>query len=293
MKRSFLLLLGLFILAVLSGCAYFQKKDEPPPLPPIEEVKPPLSLKGDHFNSFPWTALQSPKKDGNDPDTITVTVKDGDTLESISESMMGSAGMAPGLAAFNKLSSSASLSSGDKVVIPNPIIGVSSKITVKSKGSKEFGDPQNLGVSFSKGDEYKLRFESNVNGFLYVFRKSAKGVNILFPAALKKSKRNQHPEPLMRDSGKVIAHDPVSIPLGKNGFVYDPKNAGDMLYVFLSMRKVNELEELKSKSPIRVEDLEDVMRRVKEGEIRNEPPIHVLRITDPGEILGFTLNIDG
>ncbi len=293
MKRSFLLLLGLFILAVLSGCAYFQKKDEPPPLPPIEEVKPPLSLKGDHFNSFPWTALQSPKKDGNDPDTITVTVKDGDTLESITESMMGSAGMAPGLAAFNKLSSSASLSSGDKVVIPNPIIGVSSKITVKSKGSKEFGDPQNLGVSFSKGDEYKLRFESNVNGFLYVFRKSAKGVNILFPAALKKSKRNQHPEPLMRDSGKVIAHDPVSIPLGKNGFVYDPKNAGDMLYVFLSMRKVNELEELKSKSPIRVEDLEDVMRRVKEGEIRNEPPIHVLRITDPGEILGFTLNIDG
>lgn len=293
MKRSFLFLLGLFILAGLPGCAYFQKKDEPPPLPPIEEVKPPLSLKGDHFNSFPWTALQSPKKDGNDPDTITVTVKDGDTLESITESMMGSAGMAPGLAAFNKLSSSASLSSGDKVVIPNPIIGVSSKITVKSKGSKEFGDPQNLGVSFSKGDEYKLRFESNVNGFLYVFRKSAKGVNILFPAALKKSKRNQHPEPLMRDSGKVIAHDPVSIPLGKNGFVYDPKNAGDMLYVFLSMRKVNELEELKSKSPIRVEDLEDVMRRVKEGEIRNEPPIHVLRITDPGEILGFTLNIDG
>ncbi len=293
MKRSFLLLLGVFILAGLSGCAYFQKKDEPPPLPPIEEVKPPLSLKGDHFNSFPWSALQSPKKDGNDPDTITVTVKDGDTMESISESMMGSAGMAPGLAAFNKLSSSASLSSGDRVVIPNPIIGVSSKITVKSKGSKEFGDPQNLGVSFNKGDEYKLRFESNVNGFLYVFRKSAKGVNILFPAALKKSKRNQHPEPLMRDSGKVIAHDPVSIPLGKNGFVYDPKNAGDMLYVFLSMRKVNELEELKSKSPIRVEDLEDVMRRVKEGEIRNEPPMHVLRITDPGEILGFTLNIDG
>lgn len=293
MKRSFLLLLGVVTFGILSGCAYFQKKDEPPPLPPIEEVKPPLSLKGDHFNSFPWSSLQTPKKDGNDPDTITVTVKDNDTLESISESMMGSAGMSPGLAAFNKLSSSATLSPGDKVTIPNPIIGASSKISVKSKGSKEFGDPQNFGVTFKKGDEYKLRFESNVNGFMYVFRKSAKGVNILFPAALKKSKRNQNPEPLMRDSGKVIAHDPVTIPLGKNGFSYDPKNAGDMLYVFLSMRKINELEELKTKSPIRVEDLEDVMRRVKEGEIKNEPPIHVLRIADPNEILGFTLNIDG
>ncbi len=293
MKRSFLFVLGVFIVGIISGCAYFQKKDEPPPLPPIEEVKPPLTMKGEYFNSFPWSSLQSPKKDGNDPETITVTVKDGDTVESIAESMMGSAGMAPGLAAYNKLSSSATLTPGDKVVIPNPIIGVSSKISVKNKGQKEFGDPENMGVSFRKGDEYKLRFETNVNGFLYVFRKGAKGVNILYPAALKKSKRNQNPEPLMRDSGKAIAHDPVVIPLGKSGFVYDPKNAGDMLYVFFCMRRVNELEDLKTKAAIRVEDLEDVMRRVKEGEIKNEPPVHILRITDPGEILGFTLNIDG
>ncbi len=293
MKRSFLIMLGVFTIGIMSGCAYFQKKDEPPPLPPIEEVKPPLTMKGDYFNSFPWSSLQSPKKDGNDPETITVTVKEGETIESIAESMMGSAGMASGLAAYNKLSSTAILNPGDKIVIPNPIIGVSSKISVKSKGAKEFGDPENLGVVFKKGDEYKLRFETNVNGYLYVFRKGAKGVAMLYPAALKKSKRNQNPEPLMRDSGKAVAHDPVTIPLGKNGFVYDPKNAGDMLYVFLCMRKINELEDLKTKSPIRVEDLEDVMRRVKEGEIKNEPPIHILRITDPGEILGFTLNIDG
>ncbi len=293
MKRSFLFLMGVISVAIISGCAYFQKKDEPPPLPPIEEVKPPLTMKGDYFNSFPWSSLQSPKKDGNDPETITVTIKEGDTIESIAESMMGSAGMASGLSAYNKLSSSAVLSPGDKVVIPNPIIGVSSKIQVKSKGAKDFGDPENFGVIFKKGDQYRLRFETNVNGYLYVFRKGAKGVNILYPAALKKSKRNQNPDPLMRDSGRVIGHDPITVPLGKNGFVYDPKNAGDMLYIFLSMRRINELEELKAKSPIRVEDLEDVMRRVKEGEIKSEPPIHLLRITDPSEILGFTLNIDG
>lgn len=293
MKRSFFFLLGVMTVGIISGCAYFQKKDEPPPLPPIEEVKPPLSMKSDYFQSFPWSSLQSPKKDGNDPETITVTVKDGDSIESIAESMMGSSGMAPGLAAYNKMSSSATLHPGDKIVIPNPIIGVSSKIAVKSKGSKDFGEAEKMGVTFKKGDEYKLRFETNTNGFLYVFRKGAKGVSLLFPAPLKKSKRNQNPEPLMRDSGRVVAHDPVTVPLGKNGFSYDPKNAGDMLYVFMSMRKINELEELKTKTPIRVEDLEDVMRRVKEGEIKSEPPVHVLRITDPGEILGFTLNIDG
>jgi len=39
--------------------------------------------------------------------------------------------------------------------------------------------------------------------------------------------------------------------------------------------------------------VEDVMHRVKEGEILNETPFHLLRISDPSEILGFSQNIDG
>ncbi len=293
MKRFLSLLTILNVFVVMSGCAYFQKKDEPPPLPPIEEVKPPLTLKSEYFKTFPWSELQSPKKDGNDQDTMTVTVKEGETLDGIAESMMGNTSLASGLATYNKLASANAISPGDKLVIPYPIIGMSSQITIKSKGSKDFSEPENFGTPFKKGDQYKLRFESNVDGNLYVYRKGVKGVVALYPAPLKKSKRVKNPEPLMRDSGKVTAYDPVLIPIGKTGFVYNPKNAGDMLYVFLSLRKIPELEDLKTKATIKVEDIEDVMHRVKEGEIKTDPPLHLLRISDPSEILGFTINIDG
>ncbi len=97
----------------------------------------------------------------------------------------------------------------------------------------------------------------------------------------------------MRDTGKVTAHDAIEIPIGKKGFVFDSKKAGDMLYVFLCLKKVPELEDLKEKKTVRPEDVEDVMHRVKEGEIYTEGASRLLRITDPSEILGFSLNIDG
>jgi len=293
MKRPLFFFPIILMLGLITGCAYFQKKDEPPPLPPIEETKPPLSLKSVHFKVFPWVALPKPRKDGNDPDTITYTMKEGDTMEIVAESMMGDPGLSVGLASFNELSSPSAARAGDKIVIPNPMIGMSSQIMVKSKGDKDFGEPKSFGVEFKKGDEYKLRFESNVNGFLYVLRKGAKGMEYLYPAQVKKGKRNKDPKPLMRDTGRVTAHEAVEIPIGKNGFVYDPKKAGDMIYAFLSLKKIPELEDLKEKKAIRVEDVEDVMHRVKEGEILNETPFHLLRISDPSEILGFSQNIDG
>ena len=44
---------------------------------------------------------------------------------------------------------------------------------------------------------------------------------------------------------------------------------------------------------IKVEDIQAIMHRVKEGEVLSEPPYHLLRITDPKELLGFALNISG
>ncbi|MCX5860801.1 MAG: LysM peptidoglycan-binding domain-containing protein [Desulfomonile sp.] len=293
MKQPVTLFAIVLVFCLMTGCAYFQKKDEPPPLPPIEETKPPLSIKSDHFKAYPWAALAKPRKDGNDPDTITYTVKEGDTLEIVAENMMGDPGLSVGLASFNELSSPSGAKTGDKIVIPNPIIGVSGQMRIKSKGEKDFGEPKAFGPDFKKGDEYKLRFESNVNGYLYVLRKGAKGLDYLYPAQVKKGKRNKDPQPLMRDTGKVTAHEAVEIPIGKTGFVYDPKKVGDMIFVFLSMKKIPELEDLKEKKTLRVEDVEDVMHRVKEGEILNKPPYHLLRISDPSEILGFSLNIDG
>jgi hypothetical protein len=296
MKRPLIAILIILILGLVTGCSYIQKKDEPPPLPPIEETKPPLTMKSKFFDAFPWDDLAKPRKDGNDPDTFTYTVKEDDTLDKIAESQMGDPGLGKGLASYNELPSAQKVSVGEKIVIPDPIIGVSSQVVVKPKGDKVFGSPQPFSTEFAKGDEYKLRFESNVNGYLYVFRQGAKGVEFLLPTIIKpkKGKRTKPAaEPLERENNRIKAHDPVELPLGKKGFVYDSKKAGDRIFVFLSLRENPDLDALKDKKTITVEDLQTIMHRVKEGQILTEPPYHLLRITDPKELLGFALNISG
>jgi hypothetical protein len=293
MKPCLIVLTVVFTLGLITGCAYFQKKDEPPPLPPIEETKPPLKLKAQYFNSFPWDELPAPQKDGNDPDTWTYTFKEGDSMESVAEKQMGSSAMADRLASYNELASPSSVSPGDKIVIPYPIIGMSSQIMIKSKGVREFDPPKPFPPDFKAGDQYKLKFTANVNGHCYIFRKGIKEVIFLYPSRAKTSSRARKQKPLMRETGKMRAHEPIEIPMGNKGFDYDPKKAGDMLLVFLSLREIPALEDLKEKSKISFQELEDVMRRVKEGEILDEPPYHLLRISDPSEVFGFTLNIDG
>lgn len=293
MKRPLIICSVILTLGLITGCSYFQPKDVPPPLPPIEEPKPPLTMKKDYFNSFPWEALPKAQKDGNDPDTWIYALKEGDTLEGVAEKQMGDSAMAERLASYNELPSPSSVVPGDKIVIPYPIIGVSSQIMLKHKGEKGFGPPERFGVEFKKGDEYKLRFETNVNGYLYVFRKGLKEVAFLYPSRAKTSTRVRHPKPIMRDTGRVKPHEPIEIPIGKKGFKYDPKKAGDMIFVFLALKEIPSLEDLKEKKKIGIEDLEDVMRSVKEGVIFDQPPYHLLRISSPSEIMGFTLDIDG
>lgn len=300
MKGPRVILLSVLILGLTTGCAYFQKKDEPPPLPPIEETKPPLTLKGAYFKSFPWSELPKPLKDGNDPDTFTFTAKEGDTVESIAEKNMGNPALASGLATYNALSSPTSVPVNEKIVIPYPIIGMSSQLMVKEKGEKDFTRTEPFSTELKKGDQYKFRFEPNINGYCYIFREGAKGVELLYPAKVtkpdlkdKKGKKRVA-EPLMRDTGKVMAYEPIIIPVGKAGFSFDPKSAGDRIYVFLAMRRIPELEDLKEKKKIAVEDIQDVMHRVKIGDIYSEEaPYHLLRVADPSEILGFSLNIKG
>ena len=97
----------------------------------------------------------------------------------------------------------------------------------------------------------------------------------------------------MRDTGKVKGFDAVEIPIGDKGFTYDSKNMGDRVLVFLSLRNVQALDDLKDKKKIRIEDLKDVMHDVNEGDIVTDRTIRVLRIPDHSKILGFALNING
>jgi len=281
-------------MGLIAGCAYFQTKDEPPPLPPIEETKPPLTLQGDYFKAFPWTELAKPLKDGNDPDTFVYTVKESETLETVAEKNMGDPALASGLASYNELTSPTDVPVGEKIVIPYPIIGVSSQIMVMEKGGKDFGPPQPFDTELKSGDRYKLRFEPNVNGYCYIFRESAKKTTMLFPAKPTKGKKRKSSAPVATASGKVTAHEPVVIPPGKAGIRYNPKRVGDRIYVFLSLRKIPELEDLKEKKKISVEDIQDVMHRIKIGDIfSDEPPYTLLRIADPSEIMGVSLNLNG
>ncbi|MBI5570860.1 MAG: LysM peptidoglycan-binding domain-containing protein [Desulfomonile tiedjei] len=294
----------ILMLGLSNGCAYLtsEKKDVPPPLPPIEETKPPLKMKSEYFKAFPWGEVSKPRKDGNDPDTWMHTAKEGETLENIAENMMGSPGMADKLADYNELSSPTNVTVGEKVVIPYPIIGMNAQLMVKGAKEKDFGPPQPFNTEFKKGDEYKFRFEPNVDGYCYIVREGAKGITFLFPtpskapsqAPGKKGKRIKATEPLPSMPMKVRAFDPIEIPIGKKGFAYDPKKTADRVYVFLSLRKIPELEDLRDKTKTRdIKEIEDVMHRVKEGSIFTEGTIRLLRISDPAEILGFSLTING
>jgi hypothetical protein len=294
MKRCLISFSVILVLGFITGCAYLQKPEPPPPLPPIEtKVKPPLKLKADHFKEYPWSDVGTARKDEPDPNSDTYTFKEGDTLASVAEDRMGNKAMADRLAAYNDISSTAGVTSGDKIVIPNPIIGVSSRLLIKHKGEKEFGSPVPFDTELKKGDAYKMKFETNAAGYLYVFRRSVKGVDLLYPAKAKPGKKTKQPEPLMRDTGKVEPYAPVDIPLDTKGFVHDAKDRGNDVVVFFSMRRIPDLEALKEKKSIRPEDLETEMRRVKQYEIVSEAPITVLRVSDPAEVLGFTLNLNG
>jgi LysM repeat protein len=296
----------ILIPGLIVGCAYLQKEEPPPPLPPIEETKPPLTMKGDYFKSFPWAALPKPHKDGNDQDTTLYTVKEGDTLEKISENLMGNstAGFVRDLAKYNDLPADQRLAAGDKIVIPNPIIGVSSQMLVKGKKDKEFVEAKAFDVELGPGDRYKMRFESNVDGYLYVLRQDPKGTEFLYPApvkvAPKRGKKPKSVEPPPLETAKVEVHQPIDIPKNPQGFKYDAKKKGDRIFVFLSLRKIPDLEDLRERSPKDKKKVkqdavvEDVMLRVKQGEIFDKQlPYHLLRISDPNEVLGFTLNING
>ncbi|MBI5248464.1 MAG: hypothetical protein HY912_03120, partial [Desulfomonile tiedjei] len=105
MKRRFICFCVILVLGFMTGCAYLQKKDEPPPLPPVEtKVKPPFKLKAEHFKEFPWSELGEPRKDEPEPNAETYTVKDGDTLEGIAEEKMGTRSLAGRLAEYNAIS---------------------------------------------------------------------------------------------------------------------------------------------------------------------------------------------
>ncbi len=295
MKRPLGYILLVLIVGLTTGCTYFfAKKDVPPPLPPVIETKPPLKVTVKCFDEFPWKELSPAKKDGNDPDTTTVTLKEGQTLESVAEDRMGNPAMAEELARYNALAGASSAKAGDQIVIPNPIIGVKSEIMIKTKGSKQFADPVSFGAEFKKGDQYKLRFETNVNGHCYIFRKGIKTITSLYPLKAKQGRRNRTRAPLYRDSSTVKAGAPIEIPIGKAAFKYDEKKKGDVIYVFLSLKEIPELEDaLKSKNEITMKDIEDIRVKVREDKILADKPYHLLRMLSPSDILGFSLDIDG
>jgi hypothetical protein len=298
MKQSLLLVYCLIIIG-LWGCAYFpfQKEPEPPPLPSIdvvEETKPPLTVKAQYFNEFPWAELGKTKKDENFPNIKMYTWKDSDTWENVAEKEMGNKAQGKKLAEFND-SKDKVPPTGEKVAIPNPIIGIKSELQVKRKGEKQFGQPQPIDTSLTKGDEYRFRFDSNVDGYLYVFRETPKGVELLYPAKVRTGRRNRTAAPLSRDSGKILAGAPVLIPSSETkGYPYDPKQKSDQIYAFLTINKdpIQALDDLKEKTKIKRADLDEVMQSVGD-QVKKDGPIQVLRISDPKEILGVILNISG
>lgn len=298
-----------FLLVIL-GCAFVLATscsripitpDDPeqPPLPPIVEKKPPLKMKSQYFNTFPWDELDKPEKDGNDKDTYIYVMKDGETLENVAKEQMGDPGLAPGLATYNGVSPTLEATGDEKLVIPYPIIGVKCEILIKPKGADEVDPPKNFESELKEGDQFRFRFESNIAGYCYIFRETARSTSMLFPLIEKESnsgqrgRRSRATTPPERKSAKVKVHEPFEYPETEGKFIkYEPKMSGDRFWVFLSIRKITLLEDLKEKKEIFKQDLEDVMQDVKQGEIFSEPPIRLLRVARPFETLGFIMNMN-
>jgi hypothetical protein len=97
-----------------------------------------------------------------------------------------------------------------------------------------------------------------------------------------------------RKSSKVKAHEPFELPEDEELLIeYKSTMAGDRLFVFLSIRPIPSLEELKDSRAIEEHDLQYVMDRVRQEKIFEEPPVKLLRVESPVEILGYALNIKG
>ncbi len=99
----------------------------------------------------------------------------------------------------------------------------------------------------------------------------------------------------MRDTGKIAAAEQLLVPTSPKGFSYDPKKTGDRVAVFFSLRAIPGLEDLKEKAKITEGDIEDVMRRVNQSDIKSDDAkgIRVIRVSDPNDVLGFYLSISG
>jgi hypothetical protein len=283
-----------------SSCAYIPIKteDEPPPLPPIAETKkPPLEVKPIHFREFPWDELEKPTGDQTPNNTYIYTVKEGDTLESIAREQMGDASLSVGLATYNGLSSNMRVSEGENLIIPYPIVGIKSEVLVKPKDDDEL-IPDTFEREFNDKDEFRMRFEPNVDGHCYIFRVTSRSTSMLYPYKEEKPRRprpGQEPG-LKRKSSEVKAHEPIGIPEDEDIRIkYNhPTMAGDRIVVFLSISPIPALEELKEEKIIQEQDLIDVMHsRVKPDKIITEPPIRIMRVPSPLGILGFALSILG
>jgi hypothetical protein len=299
MKKSFILFFSLiFFESLISGCApLFPKPEPPPPLPVIEEPKPQIKVKSDYFKAFPWSELGKPSKDGNEPNTKMYTWRDDDTFAKVAEAEMGNPAWGNDLAKYNDIADPSKVIAGDKIVIPNPIVGLEYRMVIKRLKEKAFGAPEPVDTPLKKGDEYKFSFLSNVNGYLYVFKQSPKEVELLYPAQVKKGHRNRRPERLQRDDGKITADVSLVIPSTPKGLSFDPKRSGDRVWVYLSLKPIQGLEELKDKAKISEAEVDEVMRDVKAGDIVSSDTatgVKVIRMPDPSkDILGFTLNISG
>ncbi len=300
-RISFLLAIVCCAFVLATNCSRIPiTPDEPeqPPLPPIVEKKPPLKMQSQYFNTFPWDELDKPEKAGNVQDAYTYVMKDGETLETVAKEQMGDAGLAPGLATYNGVSPTLKATDDEKLVIPYPIIGMKCEILIKPKGADEVDPPKNFESELKEGDQFRFRFESNVSGYCYIFRETARSTSMLFPLTEKKAntgrgrRRAGASSPPERKSAEVKAHEPFEIPETEKKFIkYKPEMSGDRFWVFLSIRKITLLEELKEKKEIFKQDLEDVMQDVKQGEIFREPPIRLLRVARPFETLGFRMNM--
>src|SRR5262249_4286374 len=117
--------------------------------------------------------------------TFDYRLQPGETLFDVAGRFLGDPYKASILQKLNKISDPLKVKAGDSVQVPRPKLGL--QFSLQKLEGEDVRDV-NPNYKFAPGDRFQLRVSANVDGYLYVFNRSAKGnIERLFPAEDRKA----------------------------------------------------------------------------------------------------------
>ena len=156
---------------------------------------------------------------------ISYWVREGDTLFSIAQRLLGDPYQARLLQQVNGIEDPLRIESGRSIQVPVPALGILYSIQKQDNCDLLDVNEQHL---FRAGDRFRLRLTTNIEGYLYVFNRQPNGDII----RLNNETRGRKVKPFAE----------YILPQGEEWFRFDNDRGADELIVLVSPRPLTELD---------------------------------------------------